>query len=1360
MALNEIIQKNVVVDTPSASDLAERPSEWANRFQFHVSTHVAIADMTDQWDAILKNILRGHSATGLIHADTGYGKTSTAVALWHYAENHDVVTVPPFAWNSIADMLTATHGWVCHRLKEKRPDLIPGIEQQYKTLIESSDESRARRVSQEENIPLDHAKRVVQSLKAKGELTDSISANRLIDYLREATPMLIEADYKGLLILPDEFELFANTNPDIAKNFSELKDFIFPIFQEENLPIGCVVLTYRQTFSEIQLREPYILARFNKPQGSLINLEQAYGKINNDRSFAHELWEKLSVQCNLSSEEQNAIDPDVLFALGQFLGHQRTTELISGPRSVVATLRRASIHYTETQQPYSIFDFCEDYISQGIICFNNQETDAVKAYTSILNQPIIGGDEAKQKVVKLLCVCPDGVPDKLFKKYGISDEDRSAVVEGLLGSHVITKIVGPTLTHYKDDLQAGDALIELLKVLRNQYNPASAETHRTAVRSFANFILPQIFSQTVGASFTGWRGLKKMEGDIEPIYQAALLGTSLRDYPNRTLTVHVGTENFQEISGAYRESQLFTTFILHTQQDKHIPNTCDIHADKVCFHLNISEAIDKLEIPKDIGKLGDLFLPESVTPSLLLSMLDFFAKETTLAQIKELKQDAQVQLLESQIRNQLIGYFFSAEVKESAVLQQADLAQVPAGKNFVERTLGVLIREKFKSYRAIAISHQWKKNLVTYIQALKNVESLGVRRGEEPVKRISGDVPKMFNIGQHTTFSNTFYPNGILRDLLLVNELDPNGKTVAERVEVKNNQVPVAVYFKFHDVEKRILKMLEKSEESIVVNGKRTEAIKCHEVFQQEIKLGYLNEEVEELIKVLKARGLVDQKSQRGIDYLYRVDTEINFIQLQRKFEQLETLDTLAKSKDFTSETEGDNSLSSVQADFQVIGIESDEVRKDSLRQKLNSIEDAFTTQCAGWLYTEKQRVDQKRYEIEPLRLDIPKVLDETKGHPLTEFSTLLFNDIRSGVKKAYTTLSGQISALQNEVKDTLNEKLHSYTEDGSLEKAIDVASQLRDFCDVIDTKINGLQTSGKEAEQLYTSFEKWRTLARHIENDRQIMHEAQSNDAINNLIGRLDTEQQQIKKHLANRTLSLGQVLENHEYFAKRFSEIKDEYDQITANRRDVFIKFQADIEEELDELLDKPHIGESYNPLDEDGSYRRVREKVVEKIQGFSERAVKSVQAIKGDLMKPIEVFEVKPKVKNDAVALQKKLSALEIQISQVDQKLKPNGIEDQLSDLVQSLLTMRIESTKLVQQWENIQGQLRCDKNELSSKAKALLDLIEKNTDKDFTELIIDLRQSGNEMFGSTSEIIESLEELYQRNWLNIKVSRTTA
>ena len=177
------------------------------------------------------------------------------------------------------------------------------------------------------------------SLKAKGtEAMPFRESPSLITYGRQLhTP---QSRLQRVAYSTDEFELFANTNPDVAKNFAELKEFIFPIFQEDRLPIGCVVLTYRRTFSDIQLREPYFFARFNKPEGSLIDLEQTYGKIENDRSFAHELWEKLSIGCNLSNEEQKAVDPDVLFALGQFLGHQRTTQLISGPRSVVATFRQ------------------------------------------------------------------------------------------------------------------------------------------------------------------------------------------------------------------------------------------------------------------------------------------------------------------------------------------------------------------------------------------------------------------------------------------------------------------------------------------------------------------------------------------------------------------------------------------------------------------------------------------------------------------------------------------------------------------------------------------------------------------------------------------------------------------------------------------------------------------------------------------------------------------------------------------------------------------------------------------------------------------------------------------------------------
>ena len=212
MALTDIIQKAPVLDTPGAADLAEFPGKWEERFQFHVSTHVSIANLTGKWEAILKNLTRSRSATGLLYADTGYGKTSTATALWNYAESRGVVTVPPFSWHSIADMLIATHGWVCYRLKSKRPDLIGALTEKYQSLMESSDEDLARRMSHDQEIPLDHVRKSIQAMKAEGRIVDSVSSKRLIDYLRIATAALLKAEYKGLLILADEFRLFEKTN--------------------------------------------------------------------------------------------------------------------------------------------------------------------------------------------------------------------------------------------------------------------------------------------------------------------------------------------------------------------------------------------------------------------------------------------------------------------------------------------------------------------------------------------------------------------------------------------------------------------------------------------------------------------------------------------------------------------------------------------------------------------------------------------------------------------------------------------------------------------------------------------------------------------------------------------------------------------------------------------------------------------------------------------------------------------------------------------------------------------------------------------------------------------------------------------
>ena len=219
-------------------------------------------------------------------------------------------------------------------------------------VVEVDEEVLAQRMAREDDLTSEQARRAIARLKAEGRLLDALSPHQLLDYLRFATETLLKAGYKGLLILPDEFELFKD-NLDTAQNYNYLKDFIFGIHGEARLPIGCVAFTYRQTHADIGRRARHILARFNKPEGSLIDLEQSYGQTE----FARHLWDKLAVSRRLSATEKSAIDDDVLDALGQFLRHSRARDLMSGPRSVVKTFNRASLHYTEKNCPYSLYDF-------------------------------------------------------------------------------------------------------------------------------------------------------------------------------------------------------------------------------------------------------------------------------------------------------------------------------------------------------------------------------------------------------------------------------------------------------------------------------------------------------------------------------------------------------------------------------------------------------------------------------------------------------------------------------------------------------------------------------------------------------------------------------------------------------------------------------------------------------------------------------------------------------------------------------------------------------------------------------------------------------------------------------------------
>lgn len=1331
MPLADIIRKEPLITTPSAYDIADSPQRWEDSFGVHVSTYFAIPEVERKWRAILNNLLQRKSATGLIYADTGYGKTVTGASLWKMAEEKGIVAVPPFIWNSLADMLTATHAWVCYRLQPTRPELIPELEQQHRAVIEVDEEALAQTVAREDGLPLDQARRVIDRLKADRRLQDTLSPYQLLDYLRFATNILLKANYKGLLILPDEFELFKK-NPDTAQNFTYLKDFIFGVYGERRLPIGCVALTYRQTFADIELRSAHILARFNRPEGSLIDLEQVYGHTD----FAAHLWDNLAVSCRLSPLERKAIDSNVLDALGQFLRHTRSRDLMSGPRSVVATFNRASRHYSEKNHSYSLFDFCEDYLS-GHISFSGQHVPTAQAHTQIMALPFVTNEE-RRKLVKLLCVHPEGVPPALLREHGISESDRQVAVNEF-SDYVITKAAGPTLRCYGEG-QGPNPLTELLKQFRSSFNPINREFHEAAVRAFTNHVCPKIFTR--GSGREGWTEETSEDWGIHCCKN--LRGSLLREYPDRTLTVDIGTEEL--VSRSSSESDFFTLFVLDTTVEAR--NTCHVSTNGLEFRFNIQNPMDSQKMWEDTSPLAELFPVEEITPLLLLSILDFFDREEVVSRVEREGLNTEVELRKVQILEMLIHSFFSPAIKEDAAFApsglSAEFAALPAGENFVEEALRFLMPKYFREYSAIAVSNGWQRYLGSYVDALGQETTLGKKRGVEPIKTVNREVSQIFSVGQITAFQN-FY-NGAGRQLLRIDEIDEAGNTVEEGIQPRNNNKQVAVYLTLHPLEERILDMLKNSTETVTVNTKEVNAIDLPVVYQKAVELGYLDDETSALIDVIKARGAAATWESGGRRYLHRVWSGSSFPHLKDKLASLEKVVSLAESKGFQYQF---SDVSSVRTLAQSTGIQNDEIRKDKLEKELAAAEVHVANQCAAWLTDERGAFQRHIEALDRLRGDVPQVQEPPTGPFTTEFSPILFQRIHPNVRAACTRLSREI----RDVKENAATTLHQSRVTDSATQNLETAARLRGKGSEVQTALERLQKARDDARTLSTLFDRWCVLARRVADTRRLMTDIPDNQAVRDLIVKLDAVQRTIKAFFGKENLHPADILSSHERFKKQIEEITVAFDRLKGEITEDFLQAKDKIERELSRVLDTPHIDVKFNPADSDGSYRDVHKTAVARLDEFCiDKAREAINTLKKELKGHLRVFEPSDTVRAQSDELAGEIAAVEKEIDRIFLDLTPANVEEKLPEWIKALVSIRERGQSVQTQWEEISRKLTQPLDELSPRARRLLDELPPH-ETDFTELVMRLIDDGN--FNSTKEILECLEELYQGNWVNMTV-----
>jgi len=1201
MSLKEIIRKDPIITTISVQVLRDKPAFCGERYGRHYATYVSIPEVRERWDRVVNRLSSGRPVLGAVYAPYGYGKTGAAIELWSVSQDADVVTIPPFMCTMVNDILEATHSWVRYKIKERRPELVEELEEIYRDVRLRTNEEWVYEIAQEHGVSENKARDILVRLQEQGSLRLDALPSNVLKYLRKATDIVLHAGFKGLLVVPDEFKLFAEFSSDSDANISRLTQLVWGVLEEDR-PLGLVFFMPENTFSEIRLKSGDITQRLGAHQ-VILNLHQVYGA-----SFPKTLWEQMSKAFGLTTEEKASITQDVLVALGQFCSR---TDFFNGPRSVVATFKRTALKYQDTGGPYDIFDFVKDYTS-GIVVFDGKESSTKGALSSLIALHEEDGPET-ERAIQLLAAFPDGCPEQIAERYGLK-ERLDDITRKHLGDHVITQMLGPTLRVYKIG-EEGDAITENLRFFRNRYNPKDASVRRAALRAFWNFVLPKILHERKGSAVRGWTGYCEWRdiNGISDFKQALLSGGPSNKYPLRRVNLRI-TSDHKCWSVDTEDVHLGVAILLDVAEGAihsvEFPNT------KECrIRLPVGRVIDTRQIPGDIAKLRDIFLPRDVTPLLLLSIANFLDQKILQSRAVGDQEKRQARfVVETSIAQRVIKELFSEELRSN--LGHMNL---PIGEAFLEQLLAEIFARMFPDY--VTLKAVPTQILEKYVQALESSTkpqlSLAQRRGHHEISDTKSRIANKFGYSSHATFRETVKSHwATLMDLL-----DWEGA---------RNDSTASIRLKHHPLEKRLLAELNASQYGVSVYGKKVKAIPMSFVYNHVFEMGYLEEEIDYVVRLLIARGYCAQMELKGQKILHetvRQQTAPELLQAYESFiEELNEVCAVEKvdAAEIFGSLKWDLRDDINQLIKQEIANQDIEVALDEKQHELDLLNSALqqyvaqrTVDTVKKIHRQIQQCTQGKNRAFPVVLDSKK-----KSIPTTDFSPLL-QDLQVQLGSHFVRQQNNYESLRSELQVAFNRY-----EDAKNSKAnrIGLLQFLKKSLSEGQESLNELDQSSKQLDQHIDNLERWFALADDVSQLRlQLLQQKDSNTVASDLLNELNQNVVfRIKEHLANKKLD---ALADWEVFQGKIQTLRDRWDQAIQERRKAFVVRVEEYEKLLEDAgISRVELDARYDDTNPDLSRKRLLQDVKKHLEDVRIKARQYLDNMRNEILKAKRIYGLK--------------------------------------------------------------------------------------------------------------------------------------
>lgn len=1294
--LQPVLTKESILKTANADELGQSPQDVLQRYQTYALTHVPLGETSKQLANLQRVITVNKTcAIGTIVGPYGYGKTSTAVHLWHELRGKQILAIPPFQWVNLQQLVNAVYHWIHFEFSQGPKNFINPLDNLYDRYKEQGFERLGDQLD-------DETKR---DWFERGLLNLELRPEEVVRFFSEACDLCKQAGYKGLAIFTDELQVtVADYKPSRDQFFNDLFQIVKDTLDK---PGNWALLISMDDGTE------GIISRLRADLTQRMQSSALYFRVRdvyNRREYPAELWTAFEKRFGFDGNE--VILPEALESIGQIASRE---DLGAGPRMVTNALSLAVKHYEARHTPYTPLNFVDDFLA-GQVLFD-QRGKFSTAVKKALDNKDIQSSAASQQVVKLLAAFPAGCPEATLSRFDLLDSFQA--FPPLARRDLISRLAeGHTLRLLLEDERPPEPIEQrLIQEFVSRFTPGKKYAQMAAEGFLKQVLLSDTFREN------DWKaGRESAVSAGQTTYRLQpLVGSFDKAFPQREVTLAVtavrqsSAPTWQKLNA---EAEIELHFELNYELSPTEPSQLLVAPERpeiAVFQFNLQAAMPEVahNILPDI--LFDYYPADKLTPLLCLALLRYIFGNSGDTPADKNRIRAVAAPLRQYILTVLLG--------EHVVVQQVEFESPMVGHERVKELFRVQCRALFPIYKTLIISSTWQQNLQQYSYALErivNEEGVAVARGLRSWETTKNKAADAFRIPKLSLTRLETLLDG-LGDLI-----------VKEDYAGRNPDSPIRLRFHLHPLETQWLELLDNSQETARHNGMNVPAIYAVELLRQTKQQGYKSEEMQAVLLLMQKRQLIAFDQRQGL--LLRAVDAIDDLKaaVQEQLEKLRSSITQLETRvpEFDSSrfplSNLENKLVEAKARDEL------ELLKNEIRQHINTVQVFANSRATA-------RQEDYSQEINKLNQYIQQGVPEWLSRPYAESPLQnVLEQQRHQYAGAYEDTLREIRQLVGEARTTLQQLPNA-----SIEKLLILQKTLPE----LRKSSERLQIRRQSYADHKDDLNAWRQIidqARDFQSHAQAISKKYGTAQWDNLV-RDFWQRQQTQLRNANPLTIAGL----HREFQRQLTEARETLNSWLENQREDFERQRYHYEQTLIQAGLPTRLRIPFDQQRPEESYSALTDTVFQELSRYLTELQNRLYQVLQKTRYAMQVQRV------DLASVEMETKTTLKAIEHLQHQLTPALLRD--IDRAEQELLQPIG--KYSQQQENLATtvQQALQKQTPSAQERQLLELLQANTGRGEVDLysLIMLMIDREEPPVELSELMGHLKGLFQKNQIGMRI-----